>query len=633
MAANEKADIRPADLAIRVTTPWASGSTALEYTLDSPVSGLQLHQLAIRGPRLLSSPEEFQQRLLNELESLRKRRPDGQRLSSSEVADEAAGIGQNLFRALFAGEMERIYRQLPREVETLLITSDEPWIPWELLHDGDEFLCLRFRVGRWLAGRRAPTTTLAIRNLLGLRVPTAKSQWNELEILHRLEGSCEGLVGSYEEVVSFQRLREHLRATAFDLFHFSGHGEHALEESLEPRIYAEDRPFRPRNVSPAIQSKLRLRPAFIFLNSCQVGRVGTALTGLEGWAPTWIDCGCAGFLAPSWSVSAASANIFCRAFYGGLAQGLDLGTAVQGARLQLRRRHPGDLAWLAYVLYGTPQARLFFGASRRSSAGLSLPVNAALRRVEHDWGTELGPDLGRAGNWSGTNRQRWRIAIAGFAVFLVVVIALVFRSQQLGTSQLSEVTKRAADSVEETSLTTEQRPEPPAEPSAGRDKQVDQPNETSGEERPSTVVVMPRVAGRVAILATRELDPAIVTALQASLRQIDGVEPLAVAGLHDPAKGGDWVGAEVPAGSGPWGAQYWLYVEAEARPIDSPISSMRSVALSLDAVLVDPSDSTILARSSATHTGIGSTTDAALLQAVTRCLQEITNTLKDRSTS
>jgi hypothetical protein len=76
-------------------------------------------------------------------------------------------IGEQLYRELFPLELRRAYRDLcSLPVRSLQITSDEPWIPWELVRPyddddpdrivDDDFLCARFELTRWLAGRSGP---------------------------------------------------------------------------------------------------------------------------------------------------------------------------------------------------------------------------------------------------------------------------------------------------------------------------------------------------------------------------------------------------------------------------------------------------------------------------------------------
>ena len=81
-------------------------------------------------------------------------------------------IGQRLYRDLFPVELRREYRRFRKEVHTLQIISDEPWIPWELIkpYDSedrqdrvdDDFLCLQYEFTRWFTPARPPAQAIAI---------------------------------------------------------------------------------------------------------------------------------------------------------------------------------------------------------------------------------------------------------------------------------------------------------------------------------------------------------------------------------------------------------------------------------------------------------------------------------------
>ena len=93
----------------------------------------------------------------------------------------------------------------------------------------------------------------------------------------------------------------------------------------------------------AIEGYLRQhRPAF-FLNACQVGREGWALTRIGGWANRLVSCGVSLFVGPLWSVRDSSALTFANAFYSCLFAGETLAVATQQAR------HGCSTGWRPYL--------------------------------------------------------------------------------------------------------------------------------------------------------------------------------------------------------------------------------------------------------------------------------------------
>ncbi len=147
-----------ADLELRITTEDVPGGTRLRYVLHSPGGRVGYTHHAIEGPTLRGRPEEFQARMLATVEKLGKgRSSDGALFLTAEVDKELAALGLGLYRELFPKELRIAYGEFRDQITSLLIVSDEPWIPWELIRaPDDDFLCCRFELSRWLAGENRP---------------------------------------------------------------------------------------------------------------------------------------------------------------------------------------------------------------------------------------------------------------------------------------------------------------------------------------------------------------------------------------------------------------------------------------------------------------------------------------------
>ena len=116
------------------------------------------------GERLRTDPETFRYELIREIEQMAK--DAGKKGSSTaKIERQLAKIGQRLYKELFSADLRREYRSFSRQITTLQIISDEPWIPWELIKpyddEGDEivdddFLCMQFDLARWFTPAQAP---------------------------------------------------------------------------------------------------------------------------------------------------------------------------------------------------------------------------------------------------------------------------------------------------------------------------------------------------------------------------------------------------------------------------------------------------------------------------------------------
>ena len=138
--------IRGIDLEVRVTTRRPRGQWALDYFLHSPNGIVPFHHHEIRGPDLQVDADDFRSRLMEKLEGLQRGLDVGQTpLLKEETEEKLVGVGHWLYEQLFPSELRRAYRTFREQVTTLQITSQEPWIPWELIRpydeDGGELMC------------------------------------------------------------------------------------------------------------------------------------------------------------------------------------------------------------------------------------------------------------------------------------------------------------------------------------------------------------------------------------------------------------------------------------------------------------------------------------------------------------
>jgi CHAT domain-containing protein len=93
---------------------------------------------------------------------------------------------------------------------------------------------------------------------------------------------------------------------------------------------------------------------FVFINACQVGRAGMALTGIGGWARRFLEAGASAFVGAYWSVYDEPAYKFAKELYAKLLGGTPIGEAVRESRNAIRTK--GDATWLAYTVFADPLA-------------------------------------------------------------------------------------------------------------------------------------------------------------------------------------------------------------------------------------------------------------------------------------
>jgi hypothetical protein len=302
-------------------------------------------------------------------------------LSSDEVDDKLRRIGYRLWDDLVPSELKELYAKERNawRGQTLLIFSDEPHIPWELMWPYDKLdkwvdagpLCETMLTSRWLrmdgdrVGNDGPPGELSFKAIAVIApqytlLPNLAGAQKERDFLAALITQFH-LKDVSPAPPTWKAVMALLEGGSYDWLHAAAHGSF-FDESPDPDSggalwLEEDRPLTPAElVGPKIESYfLRARPVF-FLNACQTARQGWALTRIGGWANRLISSGAGVFIGPFWEVKDDSSLEFSREFYKTLLEGGTVAEAVHKARLHSRR--PGDPTWAAYTVYAHPNARL-----------------------------------------------------------------------------------------------------------------------------------------------------------------------------------------------------------------------------------------------------------------------------------
>jgi hypothetical protein len=318
------------------------------------------------GPvTLRTSPHEHFQRFFSDIENLPLDTPEKRQTAQKKL--EAKGA--NLFELVFPEEVKVLLWNLRDRIGSVQITSDEPWIPWEACRlvgknggriEEHKFFAEAFSVTRWLYGVGAPTEitledmAVVVPGDSGLdQAPAEKSYVLSL---------ANGKRKVREVPASYLELTEAMEKGTYDAWHFTGHaradaGSDADQSAIE---LASRETLKPGDVAGRVANVLLPRP-FVFLNACQSAQAGLSLTGIGGWAQRFLHPGpsnqtASAFVGSYWSVYDETALGFAKALYDGLLAGTPIGEAARAARLAIRKEK--DPTWLAYTVYGDPNARV-----------------------------------------------------------------------------------------------------------------------------------------------------------------------------------------------------------------------------------------------------------------------------------
>jgi class 3 adenylate cyclase/CHAT domain-containing protein/tetratricopeptide (TPR) repeat protein len=239
-------------------------------------------------------------------------------------------------------------------------------IPWELLHDGRQFLCQRFNMGRLVKTRQTVAeskTRLLARPLKMLVIADPKG---DLKGAYEEGRHIRDFMDRDRELINISLLSERVtpdfikeKIRNFDLIHFAGHADYNAESPAEGGWRLSDGIITARDISK--MAGTAAMPALIFSNACQSAR--TEEWGLRedfqdeifGMANAFILAGVKHFVGTFWEILDEPSRLFALEFYKRLVNGMTMGEAVRMARLELIDKFGEEtIIWASYLLYGDP---------------------------------------------------------------------------------------------------------------------------------------------------------------------------------------------------------------------------------------------------------------------------------------
>ncbi len=362
------------DFVLRITL--SADRRKLSYMLHSPAGKLGYIYRRLGSVTLEADPRTFLENTLLRLSQMA--RASRKKLNEQQIKDaqqKLQEIGWDLYEQLVwpAAGLRNAYRDLRqlREKEeklSLLVISDEPWIPWEMLlpHEDDlpdeDFLCAQFRMTRWLPGRGLPEDF----GLHQARVvvpksnlPSVKAEQDYFSNDLPKQRPDISYGGAWLDMAS--QVKEALREGDIQWFHFACHGDFDYTRPDESALQLKGDSLTPSQIVGPMRSGVAASRPLVFLNACHTAEAGFSLTRMGGWAERFVRAGASAFIGSLWEVNDVLAAEFAIKFYGEMLAGQTLGEAFHSARAHIRSLDDANPTWLAYTLYADPNGRVKAG--------------------------------------------------------------------------------------------------------------------------------------------------------------------------------------------------------------------------------------------------------------------------------
>jgi hypothetical protein len=233
-------------------------------------------------------------------------------------------------------------------------------IPWELLYDGTEFLCRRFRVSRLLVKSGEELEVAMRRDVLTGpgRVLVLRGDVHGLDYEHEEESIQRILlpaVGSDNFVIRSAENKDEaigLLTEGYDICHFIGHGEFSKQHREDSGWKFPKGKVLTCSEIEQITSPAAIFPRLIVANSCDSARSGD--TGPEAYVSalyhSFLSRGVQHYIGTIGRVPDHVSQVFSQSFYEGFASGRSIGEALFAAREVTST----GIGWAFYVHYGDP---------------------------------------------------------------------------------------------------------------------------------------------------------------------------------------------------------------------------------------------------------------------------------------
>ncbi|MBV7332557.1 CHAT domain-containing protein [Chloroflexi bacterium TSY] len=307
-------------------------------------------------------------RLLNRL--ILHRQASAQQPDATE-SDPLLRLGRLLHNQLLPPVIQQALRALPAG-SPLILVANNPEIPWELLHDGHEYLAVKHQVARQMTVNVPPHVNPVINtsrpwSCLLIGNPTGDLPHADVEI-EQLFSLIEAMPdAAVPRILMRSRatrdaVLQNLASGDYDLSHYSGHALFDVEDPQSSGLVLADEEIL---TATEIQRNVSGRP-FVFLNGCESARsqiqaeAAAGLTylglGTQGVAAAFVQGGAQGFIGTFWPIYDTASQAFALTFYRSALHGDRIGSALHCARTTLAQPH--DPLWAAYVHYGPPDTVL-----------------------------------------------------------------------------------------------------------------------------------------------------------------------------------------------------------------------------------------------------------------------------------
>ncbi|MDD5237862.1 MAG: tetratricopeptide repeat protein [Candidatus Omnitrophica bacterium] len=279
--------------------------------------------------------------------------------------------GQLLYDHLLTRQVKEKLR-ISQNLDLILSIEEELInIPWELLYDGNNFLCLTFNLGR-LVRTKNETSILQYRSspsalsMLILANPSGdlKSAYLEGVNIKNQFDRRRNTVRIDFKSTSIDKLYVKKNFCDYDIVHFAGHCEHESDDPKNSGWILSDGRFSAEDILK-LGTGVSL-PTLVFSNACHSASSGLDLMDADyqgkayNLASAFLFAGVRHYIGAIRRIEDPVSLFFAKEFYAQLISGKTIGECLRLSRLRLVKEYGiSSVHWAGYLLYGDPTFILF----------------------------------------------------------------------------------------------------------------------------------------------------------------------------------------------------------------------------------------------------------------------------------
>ncbi|MGA1870521.1 MAG: CHAT domain-containing protein [bacterium] len=292
-------------------------------------------------------------------------------------------IGHQLYNVLFPPEIKTALKFTEARYIIFHLDDHLVHIPWEMIHDGQNFLCLRFNAGRIVKMRQyiPPQPHRRLSDPLRMLVLSdpkgnLESSYREGEVLRRRFSEENRIISVETKTFKVTRryVQSHLKE--YDIVHYCGHADYDPQDKGRCGWVLSDAYFTPKDIHDMAGGECAF-PCLIFANGCKTGYIETwdcaekQASEAFDLVNAFLLAGVRHYIGTLWEIVDQSDHSgFCTTFYESLYSGEPVGEALRKSRMAYGPQSgQKSIFWISYILYGDPT----FSYIRNESAMLNEP--------------------------------------------------------------------------------------------------------------------------------------------------------------------------------------------------------------------------------------------------------------------